>query len=107
MANWKFKLDLKDVWKKLESKEISIADGGRVIEERIQSLISEINPNDNEKIEEIFALDELLDIATDMAFVEDVEDFDYQMERLYDWGDMKLSNEKWPEDKMCWIATSF
>ncbi len=107
MANWKFRLDLKDVWEKLDSEEIPISEGGLIIEAKINDLISKINPNNNEEIEEEFALDELFDIATNMASVVDVEDFDCQMGRLYDWGDTKLSNRKWPEDRMCWIATSF
>jgi len=95
MANWQNKLTLTDVWGKVDSKEMTVQELGKIVASRIRNL----KCYEDE-------VDTLEDLAFQFANVSDVEDFDGLMGELYDWGDIPLDNS-WNGKKMCWIATSF
>jgi len=99
MANWKYKLDLKDIWGKYDTGEMTVNEIGVEIANRIKKLPCY---NDDDYF---FELD---DIATAFECVDNVEEFDYAMENLYNWGDIEWKPSKTiMKFKLCWIATNF
>ena len=97
MADWKYKIDLKNVWEKLSKDEIEISDGGKLIAEILRK---------HKAYEEYET--KLEEIAMQFEDVEDQTDFNYILEELYDWGDTTLPPlNAWPPNKIAWIATHF
>jgi len=95
MANWQYRLNLKDLWKAKEEGNITIQELGKKVAERIENLPC------FKKYE-----DDLKTIIMDFETVESVEEFDYILEELYDWGDMRLPTPQGQmQRKMCWIST--
>lgn len=96
MANWKYRLNLKDLWESREAEEISLKEMGMRITERIKKLPC------YKKYE-----DELEDIAMNFKCInEDVEEFDGALEKLYDWADCPLVTRRGEmQRKLCWVAT--
>ena len=102
MSNWQSKLDLTDVWDKYPD-EMTIPELSKIICERLRKL----NPvrmadwiiEEKESIADEFEIMSTGDDATE-------EEFNDQMNRLYDWGDIRL-NDKFMSDNVCWIATKF
>lgn len=119
MADWQFKLELKDAWKKHDDGEMSIVDVAKTVAERSKALVIEVrervkNPRNvvdriiSKDLEHLACLletdiipmfEELVDTEND-----DADDFDYALENLYDWADTSLDNE-WGGKKMCWVST--
>ena len=102
MANWQSRLNLKDVWPAAKEGRITPQKLAATIAKRLRRL----SPCKNQDI-----LDERDEIADEFeAFSEDptadTDEFDSIMERLYDWGDIKLDND-WPPKAVCWIARDF
>jgi hypothetical protein len=99
MANWKYKLDLKDLIKDHEAGKTTVEELGQKIAERIREQPFFAEEDDLESIANNF--EECCN--TD-------DDFDYCMNELYDWGDITLPT---PEkqlpifNKMAWIATIY
>jgi hypothetical protein len=119
MADWQFKLELKDVWSKVTNDEIDTVETAGVIVERIKTLhkeISERAENPKDFVDRMISvrlvrLAEVLEDEVLSGFEEyvktsedDVECFDLLMADLYDWGDSKLDRH-WSGKKMCWINT--
>lgn len=101
MANWQRKLDLKDVWGKIKSSELSLCELSRIVANRLGELRNFNNyPFIDEEKDEI--VEEFCDLALNSETTK--ADFDEVMEKLYDWGDLKLGNT-WPPEKVCWIGT--
>ena len=97
MANWKYKIDLKEVWRKLEDEEIEISEGGKQIAEILR----------NHKAYQEYET-KLEEIAEQFEDVEDKTDFNYILDDLYDWGDTTLPPlNAWPPNKIAWISTQF
>ena len=96
MSNWKFNLNLKDVWDR--PNEMTIQDLGKIISERLEKLAEKLPETYKEKA---------LDIAADFKSVdEDAEEFDNYMSDLYDLGDTIIGDvNAWPPHKLIWIAT--
>lgn len=100
MANWKYKLDLIDLITAYEKKEMTIEKLGQKIADRIR--------------EQPFYEEEeaaLSRIANDFEeCCNTVDDFDYTLNKLYNWGDITLPTPRSQMpmfNKMCWIATQF
>ena len=100
MANWQRKLSLIDEWNKHDTGEITIQALAKLVAERIRSL----DKFGDEEIDE--QRDEIANDFEALAEDEnaDVNDFDYMLQSLYDWGDRSL-DDKWNGKKVCWIAT--
>lgn len=118
MADWQFRLDLKDAWKKAENDEINTVELSKIIVERIKALVVEIRERSKSKdaVERFLARD-FPRMATNLekdvlVFFEEIVDaenddtelFDYAMSELYDWADTSL-DDKWGGRKMCWVST--
>lgn len=95
MANWKHRINIKNEWAATDAGTMQIHELAHVIASKIYALSL-----DDSEVEEIAMDFDGMDETTD------VEEFDMVLERLYDWGDITLDN-KWPQTKMCWIATTF
>jgi len=99
MANWRYELNIKDIWKKLESDEIDVKEAGK----RIAKVIKESSFFEKERDNDLEI------IALDFEYsVDDVETFDSIMESLYNWGDQDLPTQVgMMQRKICWINTFF
>jgi len=97
VTNWKRRIDIKEEMKQAKTGEISPAELGQIIANKLKGLPE-------------YAYDDLKIIV--IAF-EDLpkdaggDEFDEVMEALYDWGDTTLDSSgpfsTWT--KQCWIAT--
>lgn len=101
MSNWKYKLLLSDLRIKYEKDEITIVELAIRIAERLRIL--EIEQEDNEYE------NDLENIITEFeTSCNDVEDFDCILNRLYDWGDIRLDTRNdIIADRLCWIGFAF
>lgn len=99
MAQWQRKLDLSDVWKKAQNNEITTLELAKELVNRLQKLKKFNNWVDDETESIIECFVDFIDCAEDNK-----DEFDYCMNELYDWGDMKL-DENWNGKKVCWINT--
>lgn len=96
MSNWKNKLNLKDIWKAREESNITIQELGKQVAKRIEHAPFYKKYEDD--------LEEIVYGFKDCG--EDVEEFDYVLGRLYDWGDINLLTRLGQmQRKMCWIST--
>ena len=98
MANWKYRLELKEDWQAAKAGELQP-------HELAQNIIAKA-----EKLPTYETDDALLDIMIDFDFITEEstwDDFDDVLEQLYDWADQDVPPYSiWPKNKMCWIATS-
>ena len=106
MANWKYKINVVDVWKKCDAGECEVWEVADALAKQIKKLAPIIS------IKYYDYADELEEIGGEFEYFAecketDADEFDCILERLYDWGDITLSIDKWPQDKLCWIATNF
>jgi len=93
VANWKFRLDMKDLWAAFEAKD----EDARYDETEVNAIGKAVSGRIREA-PFFLAFSSVLDpLADEFAEVQDIDDFDGILSRLYDWGD---------RDR-CWIATSF
>ena len=100
MANWRFRLELKDVWEKADKREITPQELSIEVAKRILEMPC------NKDIHLRKIAKEFKDIATDKDLTFD--DFDITYNKLCDWGDQEIKPfGKWPPNKMCWINTLF
>ena len=96
MANWVYRLDLRDLWKSYKENKITIKKLGKSVAKRIRKL----------PCYEIFE-DKLESIAMGFEIcVNNVEDFDSILKILYDWADGSLPTSLGQmQRKLCWIET--
>lgn len=96
MAKWQRELDLSDVWPRAESGELSACQLAGTVADRLAALapIPAVEDIRQELIESFRILADFPDL--------DGDEFDAQLERLYDWGDIAL-DDKWNGKKVCWI----
>ena len=102
MSRWQRTLNLNDIWDKAKKREIT----PQALALEISMRLKNIRP-----FKEYYIEDEKLEIIEeldDFSLQEDVtfNDFDYIMNRLYDWGDTPLDN-KFGGNKVCWIKTIY
>lgn len=105
MANWKYKLDISDVWTNDEPIEVK----GKQIADKILATF----PNDWFDFESDDYDEELDDIVdrfeniTGYDDVRPVDEFDDVMAQLYDWADSEVPPfGEWPRNAMCWVSTT-
>jgi len=96
MANWIYRLDLKDLWDKHSQGNLTVEQVAKETAKRIRALSC------YKKYEE-----ELEEIAIDFEYCDnDTDEFDGILERLYDWADGCLpTSEREMQKKICWIKT--
>ncbi len=99
MANWKHKLDLKDLYSKVPD-DITPQKFCEGVKERIEKLSCYHKDSDLQRIVWDFEWRSEDDSAT-------WDDIDEIMSDLYDWGDTRLEPYGFPSNRMCWIATQF
>lgn len=98
MANWKYKLELKDLIEKYQDDKLSVQELGRKVAERIREQTYYFKRKGD--LEPIACAFENLE--------EDVEDFDFILNDLYDWGDsITAPSDSIIQNKMCWVNTLF
>lgn len=97
MAKWKYKIDVKDIWRKAKAGEVTVQELSADVAQKLKAL--PVYKSDPE-LKDI--VDEFESLAED-KLAEDHE-FDDVWERLYEWGDITIDHH-WPTQKMCWIAT--
>ena len=100
MSNWKYKLDLTDVWNKVDDGKMTIPELGKIVADRL------------EKVAESFpkvCKGEATEIAYYFREAEEESDFNDAMEDLYNLADSVLPKPKgqWMENKLMWVATNF
>ena len=101
MSNWKYKLDISNVWKDLNDKKVSYTEGAKIIAKRIRLL--DVKGDYKDDFEELAEGFEIFDS-------DDVGEFDSLMEQLYDLGDTNVPFTKGYSgipSKLCWIKTVF
>jgi len=114
MARWQFTLELGEFYHKYSPDgdgEITLSELAGKVAEKIKELAPRIIKlakrrtiywGLGEELEnEILPLFE--EIAENCGD-DDIEDFNYAMEQLYDWADIKLDNE-WNGKRVCWVDT--
>jgi hypothetical protein len=104
MAGWQRKLDLRDVWNKVDTEELTVQELSTIVADRLEKLKAFDN-EDNLNYEKSEFIDEFRDLAKDSNL--NIDDFDCVLDRLYDWGDTQLDNKTLTGKKVCWIATQF
>jgi len=100
MANWKYKLDLKDLIKDHEDGKLTVEELGQKIAQRIRE--------QSYYEDEEFHLESIANNFEECCNTDD--DFDYCINELYEWGDITLPTPKKQLpifNKMCWIATIY
>jgi hypothetical protein len=101
MSNWKYTLDIEDLWKQRDEGRITIQELGKGIANRLRILSRKL-PTKYQDFVENLALDfESVD--------EDVEDFDQVMNDLYNLADLELPKPtgQWMDNKLMWVKTNF
>lgn len=95
MSNWRYRLELKDLWKAKKRGDLTIQELGKKVAKRIEKLPC------YKKYE-----DELMEIVIGFEIVESIAVFDYYLGELYDWADKCLPTPKgFMQKKICWVAT--
>ena len=109
MAKWQRTLDIQEEWKQSSDGDITILELAKVIHRKLGALRPFGDGSLDETREDILA-DCASRIRDAEKYGEDipVEEFDYLMESLYNWGDTEIGRTReWPPKKACWIATMF
>ena len=96
MATWKYKINVKEEWKKAQNDEISLQELAGLIATKLETLPC----YKDEDLQTI--VEDLENFSEDPSGTKD--DFDYVWEAVYDWGDTILK-DGWPQTRMCWIGT--
>lgn len=107
MANWKYKLDISNIW---HNEELPIEEKGKEIAKKIRATFpAEWLDFESESYdEELEGIVEAFENITGYDGAEPVEEFDDWMETLYDWADQEVAPfGQWPRNAMCWIETSY
>lgn len=89
MKRWKHTLLLTDLWEQWEEGDLDIEELAMATARRIEVVMLEIGESDPE-------IDRLDTIRMNFEMVTDKEDYNYNMNDLYSWGDY---------DKTLWIET--
>lgn len=95
MANWKYKLKAKDLWESYKGNHITASELGKLLAQRIREAAFYQEYKNQ--------LEEIID---NFENVDDIEDFDYVLNELYDWADQEVEPlGQWPRNAMCWVET--
>jgi len=124
MSKWQFILELGDFYHLYDPDGeggITIIELSQKVADRIKKLVIEIRGKSERtgklKVKNMAFAETISDMADDLendilhlfeelveTENEDVNDFDYAMEQLYDWADVALDND-WAGKRMCWVNT--
>ena len=109
MANWKFKIDVKDAWEKAQNEEITSIDFAKILVKELKRIEGPITKKYGEYAPESIVLTELIDEFE--GFIEEEKDNDEEFncifEGLYNWGDLEVAPYgEWPPNKLCWIGAA-
>jgi len=97
MANWKYRIDLKDIWKMYDEEEIHPVEAAKMISQKLKE--HEVYKDHHEELDSI--IDEIEGSETE-------EEINASMQSLYDWADSPLPTVPGKmQRKMAWIATMF
>lgn len=100
MSDWRRKLDFSDYTEKYDEGELSIQEFAKIVAEKLKGL------RDFDDFGIDCAKDDLIfefeDIAEDGEGFYGEDEFNYVLNRLYDWGDISL-DDKFGGKKVCWI----
>ena len=108
MANWKFKLNVSEPWRKAQSGEISPNELSSEIAKLLKPLLKYIDAlkgYENVKME----LDDIIEVFEEEAKDESMtsDAFDSLWNELYNWADNEVPPfGEYPHNKLCWIQTS-
>jgi hypothetical protein len=94
MAQWMYKMDVKNEWKATKEGRMTIPQLSSIVLKKLKAFKIE----GDYEIESIMEEFELL-ASNDEA---SIDNFDYIWEKLYDWADTPLDNQ-WNGKKNCWI----
>lgn len=86
MANWQYRLDVREEWKQANRGELTAMQMGQTVARKLRELYMFPDGDLLDLIDQFDALDEQ----------DEFDDFDVIWEELYDWAD---------EDHRLWIAT--
>ena len=100
MANWKTRLDLKDLKAQYEDDRITLQQFCSGVAKRLKALTLPTPVEERLRTERDEIVHEFELFGTDETT--DLDDVDLSLDRLYDWGDIELTSA-WPTDKLCWI----
>jgi len=100
MANWQRKVDFSKYTEQYDKGELSVQEFAKIVAEKLKGLKKFKNPDIDERLGELVFYFE--DLANDKYNDYAEEDFDYLLEKLYNWGDISLDN-KFGGKKVCWI----
>ncbi len=103
MANWQRHLDLKLAWQQALNKDITIQQLAKITAKQLKALKPFNDPNIEEEKDDLVEQFEMLADNLDA----DTDEFDYIMQDLYNWGDIKISGDFFDAKKVCWIKTNF
>ena len=94
MAQWERVLDITEDWESSKEGKIPIYLLAKVIADKLKAF----------KISEDYDYDYLIELFETFYDDEetDVDEFDYCMEKLYDWADTRLDGA-WNGKKNCWV----
>src|SRR3990172_170276 len=98
MADWKYKIDLKEIWKEYDEEKIDVVTAGKKVTKILRQSQPYLEDLDNCKDE----LDDIIYLFEHESETE--EEFNVAMIELYNWGDQSLPTPKGKmERKMAWI----
>ena len=104
MSQWQMKLEIKDVMQKLRSDEFTLQSGAKEIINRLEVLRPVVENKFADYLSEFEnVIDDFKVFAEDESMNEENESFDYALDNLYDWGDIKLDGDYIGGRAMCWI----
>ena len=104
MSQWQMKLEIKDVMQKLRSNEFTLQSGAKEIINRLEVLRPVVENKFADYLSEFEnVIDDFKVFAEDESMNEENESFDYALDNLYDWGDIKLDGDYIGGKAMCWI----
>jgi len=104
MSHWTNKIDISDVFKAIENKQMTSIVGGKEVAKRLRKLADELKLGsvlDTETKDEL--KDELEGIADTFEIAWDQDEFDLGLEHLYDFGDYILDDRAFPFKRMLWV----
>jgi len=104
MSQWQLKLEIKDIMEKLRYDEFTLQEGAKEIVNRLEKLRLVMESKFADYLTEFEeVIDDFEMFAEDDSMNDEVEEFDYRLGNLYDWGDIKLDNDIIGGKALCWI----
>lgn len=102
MSDWQRKVDFSEATAKYDLDEISIQELAKIVHEKLKGLKKFNDTDIDYPLEDLIEEFEMIaeDEEEDDYFLK--EEFNYTLNRLYDWGDTPLDG-KFGGKKVCWV----